>query len=269
MRATTVGFSGSGASRRALRWAVQDSAATGWPLHVVLGPDAGHHDLDAVLAEELLRVPGREPAVDVTLTTGSVARALLTADSVQLVLGCGRDVAPLGVGGGQVLGLVVPRSRAPVVLVGPRAVLTPPRRVLVVCADRADGADGADEAVVARALDRDLPLRLLTTWSADPASGEAGRRHAHLLAAARHHALRAGLSAGTHRPVRAEVVEGRFEDVLPRRVSVGDLLLVTADVVDALPVRTLRSPVVLVPAAAPAAIDLRETSGARETVPVG
>ncbi|PRY13547.1 universal stress protein [Kineococcus rhizosphaerae] len=263
MRATTVGFSGSGASRRALRWAVQDSAATGWPLHVVVGPGAGHRDLDAVLAEELLRVPGREPPVDVTLTTGSVAHALLAADSAQLVLGCGRDTAPLGPGAGPVLGVVVPRSTVPVVLVGPQAVLTPPRRVVVVSSS---GDPGSDGSVADRALDRDLPVRLLTTWSAG--SDPAERRHAHLVATGRHHETRARVSAATHRPVQAEVVEGRLEDVLPRRLSVGDLLLVAAGTVGTLPVRTLRSPVVLVPAAAPVTIDLRETARGRTAVGV-
>ncbi|GAA0299375.1 universal stress protein [Kineococcus aurantiacus] len=261
MRATTVGFSGSGASRRALRWTVQDCAATGRPLHVLLGPAAGHRDLDAVLGEELLRVAGREPRFDVTLTTDDTARALLVAaaDSTQLVLGCGRDVAPLGPGTGPVLGAVLPRCPVPVVLVGPQAVLTPARRVVVATdatdtADATGTADAADTAtdgaVAAWAADRELPLRLLTTWRArppEPGSAEAERRHAHLLAAGRHHAARARLSAATHRPVHADVVEGPLADVVPRRLSVGDLLVVAAGAVPDLPVRTLRSPVVLVP----------------------
>ncbi len=102
MRATTVGFSGSGASRRALRWAVQSSAAAGRPLHVVVGPGGAHADLDELLAEELERVPGREPAVDVTLTTDDPVRTLVHAaqEGADLVLGCGRGVGPRGPGEG-------------------------------------------------------------------------------------------------------------------------------------------------------------------------
>lgn len=271
MRRATVGFSGSGASRRALRWAVQDCAATGQALHVVLGPGAGaeHGHLDAVLAEELGRVLGREPRVDVTATTDDTAHALLAAaaDSGSLVLGCGRMVAPSGPGTGRILQVVLPRTPVPVVLVGPQAVLTPPRRILVV--------SSVDAAVSDWALERaaGLPLRLLTTWQARsvatrPSSGE--RRHAHLLAATRHHAVRARLSAGSHRPVRADMTEGLVGEVVPQRLTVGDLVVVSAAVLRGLPLRTLRSPVVLVPSSdrridltttAPEVVDLRDRVG--------
>lgn len=245
---TTVGFSGSGASRRALRWAVQDCSATGHPLHVVLahGAVAGPGELEAVLDDELSRVPGREPGVDVTVTTGDAAGALLAAaaESSVLVLGCGRKVAPLGPGTGKVLSVVLPRAPGPVVLVGPQAVLMPPRRVLVV--------SSVDAAVADWALERGghLPMRLLTTWSprsitTRPSAAE--RRHAHLLAAGRHHAVRARLSAVSHRPVQADITEGLVGEVVPQRLSVGDLVVVASGAVRGLPIRTLRSPVVLVP----------------------
>lgn len=245
---TTVGFSGSGASRRALRWAVQECAVTGHPLHVVLaaGATAGRGDLEVLLNDELGRLPGREPDVDVTVTTSEPASALLTAaaDSAALVLGCGRKVAPVGPGTGKVLRVVLPRTPVPVVLVGPQAVLTVPRRLLVV--------SSVDAAVADWALARggDLPVRLLTTWRARsiatrPSAAE--RRHAHLVAAGRHQAVRARLSAVSHRPVRADMTEGIVGDVVPQRLTVGDLVVVASGVVRGLPIRTLRSPVVLVP----------------------
>ncbi|WP_432510591.1 universal stress protein [Kineococcus sp. SYSU DK001] len=242
MHATTVGFSGSGASRRALRWAVQDCAAADRPLHVLLGPGAGHTDLDAVLAEELLRVPGREPRVDVTVTTDDAAHALLAAAarSDLLVLGCGHGLTAAGPGTGEVLAAVLARCPVPVVLVGPRAVLTATRRVLVL--------SSAEQAVADWAVERgpDLPLRLLTTWQA-PGPGGADRRHAHLEAAGRHHLARARLSSAGHRPVHADVVEGAAGDVVPQRLVVGDLVVVAGGSEAELPVGTLRAPVVVVP----------------------
>ncbi|MEZ0491516.1 hypothetical protein AB2L28_04625 [Kineococcus sp. TBRC 1896] len=260
MRATTVGFSGSGASRRALRWGVQSCAATGRPLHVLVGPGGAPGDLDGQLAEELLRVPGREPAVDVTLTPDDPVHALLSAaaEGSDLVLGAGRDVAPQHPGAGGVLGAVLAAAPGPVVLVGPRAVLTPTRRLLVVASPRGAAADW----VLRRG--RDLPVHLLTAWRAPSgrdADGGSGRRHAHLAAVAVHHGVRARLSAGTHRPVRAEVAEGALADVLPRRVGVGDLVVLTAGSVGDLPLRTLRAPVVLVPVPVGtdrSVVDLRE-----------
>jgi len=268
VRRVTVGFSGSGASRRALRWAVQDCAATGASLHVVLGPGgtAHHGHLDDALAVELQRVQGREPRVDMTVTTDEPAHALLAAakDSSLVVLGCGRKVAPVGPGSGRVLSVVLPATPVPVVLVGPQAVLTPPRRVLVV--------SSSDAAVSDWAAGRGarLPVRLLTTWQARsiatrPSSAE--RRHAHLVAAERHHAVRALLSAASHRPVQADMTEGVLGEVVPQRLAVGDLVVVSAGAVRGLPLRTLRSPVVLVPRSsrriteqdvAPAVVDLRE-----------
>ena len=244
---TTVGFSGSGASRRAVRWALQDCAARGRPLHVVLarGAAAGPGDLEALLADELLRVPGRGPEVDVTVTTGEPGPALLSAaaDSAALVLGCGRRVASVGAGTGRVLRVVLPRTPAPLVLVGPQAVLTAPRRVLVV--------SSADDAVAGWVLERggDLPVRLVTTWwpwSAAAAPGAAELRHARSAAAAQHEAARSRLAAGRG-PVRAEVVEGFPGEVVPQRLTVGDLVVVASGTVAELPVRTLRAPVVLVP----------------------
>lgn len=263
---TTVGFSGSGASRRALRWAVQDCAATGHPLHVVLarGAAVGRGELEALLREELSRVPGREPDIHVTVATEEPVAALLAAatGSSELVLGCGRKVAPVGPGSGKVLRVVLPRSPVPVVLVGPQAVLTAPRRLLVVSSTDAAVSDWAVERV------GNLPLRLLTTWrprsvATRPSAGE--RRHAHLVAAGRHQAVRAKLSAATHRPVRADITEGVVGEVVPQRLTVGDLVVVAAASVRALPIRTLRSPVVLVPSSdrrlelpAPEVLDLRD-----------
>ncbi|WP_432542904.1 hypothetical protein [Kineococcus sp. SYSU DK002] len=265
MHATTVGFSGSGASRRALRWAVQDCAAADRPLHVLLGPGAGHTDLDAVLAEELLRVPGREPRVDVTLTTDDVAHALLAASarSDLLVLGCGRGLTPVGPGTGEVLGAVLPRCPVPVVLVGPRAVLTATRRVLVVSSEERAVADWAVDH------GRDLPLRLLTTWQA-AGPGEAERRHAHLEAAGHHHVARARLSSAGHRPVHADVVEGAAADVVPQRLVVGDLVVVAGGAEAALPVRALRAPLVVVPPGGRSGRDERdEVVDLRDRVAVG
>lgn len=263
---TTVGFSGSGASRRALRWAVQNCAVTGHPLHVVLahGAAAGPGELEALLEEEISRVPGREPQVDVTVTTSEPATALLlaAAESSELVLGCGRKVAPIGPGTGKVLRVVLPRSPVPLVLVGPQAVLTAPRRLLVVSSTDAAVSDWALERV------GNLPLRLLTTWqprsiATRPSAGE--RRHAHLVAAGRHQAVRSVLSAATHRPVRADMTEGVLGEVVPQRLTVGDLVVVAAASVRAMPIRTLRSPVVLVPPSdrrielpAPEVVDLRD-----------
>lgn len=256
MRATTVGFSGSGASRRALRWAVQSSAAAGRPLHVVVGPGGTHTDLDEVLAEELERVPGREPAVDVTLTTDDPVRTLVHAaeEGADLVLGCGRDVGPRGPGAG-VLAAVLAASPGPVVLVGPRAVLTPPRRLLVV----GSAEDAVADWVLRR--ERELPVHLLTVWWSPSGDGGSGRRHAHLRAVAVHHTLRARLSVGTHRPVKAEVTEGELADALPRRLAVGDLVVLAAGSVGALPLRTLRAPAVVLPTrlrVSRRVVDLRE-----------
>jgi Universal stress protein family len=277
---TTVGFSGSGASRRALRWAVQGCAVTGHRLHVVLarGALAGPGELEELLREEALRAPGGGPEVDVTVTTGEPADALpaaAAADGAALVLGCGRRVTSVGAGTGRVLRAVLPRTPVPLVLVGPQAVLTPPRRVLVVSA--------ADEAVAGWVLERggDLPVRLLTTWwpwSAATPPGEAERRHARGAAAARHEAARARLSAGRG-PVRAEVVEGFPGEAVPQRLTVGDLVVVAAGTVAELPVRTLRCPVVLVPPGGrrdlpvevDRVVDLRDgvREGLREGVPEG
>ncbi|WP_432523043.1 universal stress protein [Kineococcus sp. SYSU DK006] len=243
-RRVVVGFSGSGASRRALRWAVLECAATARPLRVVLvreGSTAAPAHLEQALSQELERVPGREPAVDVTVTTGQPASALLVeaADGALLVLGRGRGGAP---GGGRVLAACLQHAPVPVVLVGPQAVLGPPRRLLVVSAP--GSAD--DPAPVAWAARGDrLPLRVLTTWQAPPAGAE--RRHAHLLAAQRHHAVLAQLGAAGGGAVRAVVVEGATGDVLARRTVVGDLVVVAATAVRALPVHLLRVPLVLVP----------------------
>jgi hypothetical protein len=249
-----------------LRWAVQDCAATRDPLHVVLahGATAGPGDLETLVSDELSRVPGREPEVDVTVTTGEPATALLAAaaESSQLVLGCGRKVAPVGPGVGKVLRVVLPRSPVPLVLVGPQAVLTAPRRLLVVSSTDAAVSDWAIERV------GDLPLRLLTTWyprSITTRPSAAERRHAHLAAVGRHHAVRATLSGASHRPVRADVTEGLVGEVVPQRLTVGDLVVVAAGAARALPFRTLRSPVVLVPPGerrihlpAPDVVDLRD-----------
>ena len=243
-RRVVVGFSGSGASRRALRWAVLECAATSRPLRVVLvreGSTAAPAHLEQALAQELERVPGREPAVDVTVTTGRPVPALLVeaSDGALLVLGSGRGGAP---GGGRVLAACLEHTPVPVVLVGPQAVVGPPRRLLVLSTP-GSGDDPAPVAWAARA-DR-LPLRVLTTWQARPAGAE--RRHAHLLAAQRHHAVLAQLGAARGGPVRAVVAEGATGDVLARRAVVGDLVVVAATAVHALPVHLLRVPLVLVP----------------------
>jgi hypothetical protein len=233
---------------------VQSCASSARPLHVVVGPGGGHTDLDELLAEELERVPGREPPVDVTLTTDDPVHTLLRAavDGADLVLGCGRDVGARPTG--DVLGPVLAAAPGPVVVVGPRAVLTPARRLLVV----SSAQDAVTDWVLRRG--RDLPVHLLTTWWAPLlADGGTGRRHAHLAAVAVHHTVRARLSVGTHRPVRAEVAEGELADVLPRRIGVGDLVVLAAPSLRALPLRTLRAPVVLVPGrVVRTVVDLRE-----------
>nr|WP_276612159.1 universal stress protein [Kineococcus vitellinus] len=263
-RRVVVGFSGSGASRRALRWAVLECAATARPLRVVLvreGSSAAPAHLEQALAQELERVPGREPAVDVTVTTGGPVPALLVeaADGALLVLGRGRG----GAGGGRVLAGCLQHTPVPIVLVGPQAVLGPPRRLLVVSAP-GSADDPAPVAWAARA--GRLPLGLLTTWQAGSAGAE--RRHAHLLAAQRHHAVLARLGAARGVPVRAAVAEGATGDVLARRAVVGDLAVVAATAVRALPVHLLRVPLVLVPPSA-RTIVLPEAAGTGATAGTG
>ncbi|MGI4896257.1 MAG: universal stress protein [Janthinobacterium lividum] len=262
---TTVGFSGSGASRRALRWALQEATLTGRAVHVVaVDPPHGprHPDpslpvlqqlpsdvLERTLGEELQRLPGRAGAVTTSVVTGDPGPALLlaAAGSSSLVLGCGRKVGPIGPGSGRVIRACLTKAPVPVVLVGPQAVLAAPRRLLLVSSPDVAVTDW----VLGAAGRTRVSLRLLTTWSATsiatrPSTAE--RRHAHLLAAQRHQQVRARLASGSARPLRADITEGELAEVVPQRVSVGDLVVVGASDLRRLAVRTLRAPVVLVPA---------------------
>ena len=265
-RHTTVGFSGSGASRRALRWTLQEAAVSGRDVHVVAvdpphgppcripgGPTLVHlpsQELDGALAEELGRLPDRRPTVTTSVVTGDPGPALLlaAAGSALLVLGCGRRVAPVGPGAGRVLRACLPATPVPVLLVGPQAVLMPPRRLLVVSHPN----PGVLEWSVERAAPSGIPLRLLTTWTAASTTAtrpdEAARRRAHLVAAERHRVAKGQLAAASPRPVRSDITEGPLAEVVPQRLAVGDLVVCGLSDVRQLPIRTLRSPVVLVPA---------------------
>ncbi|WP_432493930.1 universal stress protein [Kineococcus auxinigenes] len=159
---TAVGWSGSGASRRALRWALREAAASGRAVHVVAVDPPSPGDppstappstaLPEALAEELERLPGRCPPVSTSVVTGDVATALLVAASGSrwLVLGCGRGVGPVGTGDGDVLARCLAHCPAPVVLVGPQAVLADPRRLLAVRGAGGAGAGGIGSIGVAR-----------------------------------------------------------------------------------------------------------------------
>ncbi|WP_432534283.1 universal stress protein [Kineococcus arenarius] len=197
---TAVGWSGSGASRRALRWALREAAASGRAVHVVAvdpprrtappqrpAPPPPSAALPAALAEELERLPGRCPPVSTSVVTGDVATALLVAASSSrwLVLGCGRRVGPSGTGDGGVLARCLAHCPVPVVVVGPQAVLADPQRLL---------------------------------------------------------AVRGAAGTGTHTGVT--VTAG---SAVARAVHVGDLVVAATADAGALPLRTLRAPVVLVP----------------------
>ncbi|WP_337061508.1 universal stress protein [Kineococcus sp. G2] len=260
---TTVGWSGSGASRRALRWALLEACAAGGAVHVVAvdpprepAPPGGaapvppSASLPAALAEELERLPGRCPPVSTTVTTGdvpsgagAVAAALLVAaaDGGWLVLGCGRHADPLTAG--HVLRGCVPRSPVPVVLVGPGAVLTRPRRLLVLAdAALAAASDAAVELTARRARTVGCDVRLLTEPAA-PGRSRPGSAH-------RHRTTRQQLAAAAHRPAVAGPVDGPPGDAVARAQRTGDLAVAAAADVAVLPLRTLRVPVVLVPPAA-------------------
>lgn len=255
----TVGFSGSGASRRALRWALSDASATGEPVHVVaVDPGGVHHDsahfaveptpsqaLSQALGEELHRLPGRRPEVTTATMTGDPVANLLIASSSSstLVLGCGRRVGPVGPGAGRVLRDLVHRVPVPLVLVGPQAVLATTRRLLVV----SDDDDLTSRWALTASADRGAGLSLLTAWRG-LMGVEGDRARAHVHAAHRHQRASAALAPGQRRPVRAEITEGAVHDVVAARVSVGDLVVVGRSEVRELPLRTLRAPVVVLPA---------------------
>ncbi|WP_432503235.1 universal stress protein [Kineococcus arenarius] len=205
---TAVGWSGSGASRRALRWALREAAASGRAVHVVAvdpprrpAPPPPSAALPAALAEELERLPGRCPPVSTSVVTGDVATALLVAASSSrwLVLGCGRGVGPSGTGDGDVLARCLAHCPVPVVVVGPQAVLAGPQRLLAV-----RGAGGT--------------------------------------------VTRAGVT----------VTAG---GAVARAVHVGDLVVAATADAGALPLRTLRAPVVLVPPSSRTVV-LPDTTGA-------
>ncbi|MCI2237529.1 universal stress protein [Paenibacillus sp. TRM 82003] len=263
---TTVGWSGSGASRRALRWALLEASAAGGAVHVVaVDPphDPAHPappspasppsaSLPAALAEELERLPGRCPPVSTTVLTGDVASGavatgllLAAADGGGwLVLGCGRHTDPLAAG--HVLGGCVPRSPVPVVLVGPGAVLTRPRRLLVLAdAALAAASDAAVDLTARHASAVGCDVRLLTARGAPAAPGWRPP-----VAAQRHRTTRQRLAAAAHRPALADPVDGRPGDAVARAQRAGDLAVAATADVAVLPLRTLRVPVVLVPPAA-------------------
>jgi len=259
---TTVGFSGSGASRRALRWALMDGAATGRCVHVV-AVDPPHrttlpaplHEvlpsqaLERTLPEELQHLPGRAPDVTTSCVTGTAHVALLmaAATSDALVLGVGRRVGPVGPGNGHVVRECVPHSPVPLVLVGPQAVVSPARRLLLVSSDD----DGVATWALGRARSSGLQVRVLTTWSVSPLrypDFDDERRRRHVLAAQRHQRVGRLVAPVARRSIRADIAEGLLGDVLAHRVTVGDLVVVGGVDPHDVPLRTLRAPVVLVPA---------------------
>ncbi|WP_432484115.1 universal stress protein [Kineococcus esterisolvens] len=292
---TTVGWSGSGASRRALRWALLEAAAAGGAVHVVaVDPPHGEPppgappgppvrplpsaSLQAVLAEEVERLPGRCPRVTTSVVTGDVATALLVAASGGgwLVLGCGRRVGPLGPGTGHVLRGCVPRSPVPVVLVGPQAVLTAPRRLLVVSdAAFAAASDAAVDWTARRAEATGCGVRLLTAWSTPPSpspssssSPPSSRERRAPVALQRYRSTRERLVVASRRPVVADVVQGRVGDAVARAVHVGDLVVAASADAAVLPVRTLRAPVALVPPASRTVV-LPDTAARQEGLVAG
>ncbi|NAZ86871.1 universal stress protein [Kineococcus indalonis] len=274
---TTVGWSGSGASRRALRWALLEASAVGGAVHVVaVDPPHGRPpaaertrgegpppprltvlpsaSLAAALAEELAHLPGRCPPVTTSVVTGDAATALLVAaaGSGWLVLGCGRRVGPVGPGDGHVLRRCLPRSPVPVVLVGPQAVLTAPRRLLVVSdAAFAAASDAAVGFTARRAAATRCGVRLLTAWTDPPAAADRapGRGRRSPVALQRHRTTRERLAAASRRPVVADLVHGRLGDAVARSANVGDLVVAATADAATLPMRTLRAPAVLVPPA--------------------
>ncbi|WP_432493583.1 universal stress protein [Kineococcus gypseus] len=278
---TTVGWSGSGASRRALRWALAEALDAHGSVHVVAvdpphGPPPSRSlpapptaplpsaSLAAALAEEREHLPGRFPPVTTSVVTGDPVTALLVAAAScgWLVLGCGRRVGPLGPGDGQVLRGCLARSPVPVVLVGPQAVLTPPRRLLVVSdAALAAASDAAVEFTAQRARATGWDVRLLTTWSPPPGT-PASRDRRSPLALQRHRGARERLAAAAHRPVVADVVQAPPGDAVARGARVGDLVVAATADAATLPVRTLRAPIVLVPRA-PRTVVLPDTATAR------
>ncbi|WP_432571265.1 universal stress protein [Kineococcus sp. SYSU DK005] len=268
---TTVGWSGSGASRRALRWALLEASAAGGAVHVVaVDPPHGEPQpaartrggppprltvlpsasLAPALAEELAHLPGRCPPVTTSVVTGDAATGLLVAAAAGgwLVLGCGRRVAALGPGDGHVLRRCVPRSPVPVVLVGPQAVLAAPRRLLVVSdAAFAAASDAAVDFTARRAAATRCGVRLLTAWTSPPEPPGRARRSP--VALQRHRTTRERLAAASRRPVVADLVHGRLGDAVARGAHVGDLVVAATADAAALPLRTLRAPAVLVPPA--------------------
>lgn len=261
---TTVGFSGSGASRRALRWALVEGAATGRSVHVV-AVDPPHRTtlpaplrevmpsqaLEQTLPEELRHLPGRAPDVTTSCVTGTAHVALLmaAATSDALVLGVGRRVGPVGPGTGHVVRECVPHAPVPLVLVGPQAVVSPARRLLLVSSDD----DGVATWALGRARSSGLQVRVLTTWSVNPLRYpdlDDERRRRHVLAAQRHQRAGRLVAPVARRSIRADIAEGQLGDVLAHRVTVGDLVVVGGVDPHDVPLRTLRAPVVLVPASA-------------------
>ena len=253
MTHVTVGFSGSGASRRALRWALRDAAATGRPVHVVTvdpggsGPETvpPSRALAETLPGELHRLADRRPTVTTASPVGGTVAELLlaAAGSSALVVGCGRKVGPVGPGRGRVLRDLVRRVPVPLVLVGPQAVLTVTRRLLVL----SDDDDVTAGWALAAATTRGADLGLLTAWGGWP-EVPADRAGARTRAGQRHERAAVVLARGRRRPLRAEIAEGATHDVVATRVRVGDLVVVGAGEVDDVPLRTARAPVVVLPA---------------------
>ncbi|MFB9376764.1 universal stress protein [Kineococcus gynurae] len=257
----TVGFSGSGASRRALRWALHDAAEHGGDVHVVavdpphpggpagpLSPLSPSQSLAAHLPEEIEHLAGRAPTVRTTTLTGTPATALLlaAADSDALVLGCGRKVSPVGPGTGHVVRDCVPNAPVPLVLVGPQAVVGASRRLLVVTSED----DAGERWALHRAQEARLPVRVLTTWVQNPLLALATDQDRPLhrdQAQARHHRACETLAPVARRSVQADVVEAYLRDVLAHRVGVGDLVVLGSAEAHEVPLRTLRAPVLLVP----------------------
>ncbi|PPK92438.1 nucleotide-binding universal stress UspA family protein [Kineococcus xinjiangensis] len=259
----TVGYSGSEASRAALRWALREAQTWGCGLDVVavdppnllgLPRMPGGHVTGAsstvreALAEQRRSSGGREPDVVVRSVRGDPAVALMdaAAGSRVLVLGAGRRLGPLGFGSGRVLRGGVRNCPCPLVVVGPAVVDAPVRQLLVMADD--DEAVGRWAAL--RARTGRVRARVVTPWGVGPLrliDHDSERSRAHEEALSRHRRTATALDAVLRRPARSELAEGRLRDVLQHRAVAGDLVVLGRVGLHDVPVRSLPAPVAIVP----------------------